>query len=312
MADYNAARVGQSNGAGDAKALFMKVFPGEIIGAFDESNVTIGRFMTKTISSGKSAQFPLFGTANAEYHTPGAELDGLNNFKFAEKVISIDSRLVSHEFVDELDEAMAHYDTRSYIARKMGHKLAIEADKRMLQLGVLGARSATIITGGNGGSVLTGADFSSDGLILAKGIFSAGQAMDEKDVPEDGRYFFCKPAQYNLLVQETTNINKDFGGIGAWSDGKVVKIDNFEIVKTNHLPTSNIAAVTGENNTYSGDFSTTVGLAAQREALGTVKLMDLAVRSDYIPTRLGDMIVAQYAMGHGFLRPECLVEFKTS
>jgi hypothetical protein len=43
-------------------------------------------------------------------------------------------------------------------------------------------------------------------------------------------------------------------------------------------------------------------------AVGTVKLMDLAMEGDYETRRQGTFIVAKYAVGHDWLRPECAVE----
>lgn len=55
MANANVSRLGQANTSGDAKALFLKVFAGEVLTAFKESTVTEGRFMERNIASGKSA-----------------------------------------------------------------------------------------------------------------------------------------------------------------------------------------------------------------------------------------------------------------
>ena len=49
-------------------------------------------------------------------------------------------------------------------------------------------------------------------------------------------------------------------------------------------------------------------IAGTKEAIGTVKLLDLATESDYQIERQGSLFVAKYAMGHGVLRPECAVE----
>jgi hypothetical protein len=49
-----------------------------------------------------------------------------------------------------------------------------------------------------------------------------------------------------------------------------------------------------------------------RASVGTVKLLDLAVESDYLIQQQGTLVVAKYAMGHGILRPECAVEIKTA
>lgn len=62
MANISPSRIGaQNNDVGTyAKdtALFLKVFSGEVLKAFKEVNVALERSMVRTISSGKSAQFP--------------------------------------------------------------------------------------------------------------------------------------------------------------------------------------------------------------------------------------------------------------
>ena len=46
--------------------------------------------------------------------------------------------------------------------------------------------------------------------------------------------------------------------------------------------------------------------------MGTVKLMDMAMESQYDIRRQGTLMVAKYAMGHGVLRPAAAVELATA
>jgi hypothetical protein len=82
-----------------------------------------------------------------------------------------------------------------------------------------------------------------------------------------------------------------------------------EIVKTNNLPQTNV--VSGPT-AYQGNFTTTIGLAMQKQAVGTVKLMDLAMEMEYSARHQGTLLVGKYALGSDILRPECAVEVKTA
>jgi len=62
MSNATPSRLGQINVAGDANALFLKVFSGEVLSAFERENQMLGMTMTRSITSGKSAQFPVTGT----------------------------------------------------------------------------------------------------------------------------------------------------------------------------------------------------------------------------------------------------------
>lgn len=312
MSNATPSRLGAINGGSDKDALFLKVFGGEVLTAFAEKNVMMDKHMVRTISSGKSAQFPVTGNFSAAYHTPGNEILG-TSMNHAERVITIDDLLIANTFISNIDEAKNHYDVRANYSRKIGEALANTADKHLFQVGILAARSAATVTGGNGGSRIEDADFltSSDDLIA--GLFAAAQKLDEKDVPEDERYAFVRPAQYYALAQNTKVLNKDWGGAGAYADGKVLRIAGLTIVSTNHLPSTNITTgvEAGTSTRYAVDARTTAALVLQKEAVGTVKLLDLAMESDYDIRRQGTLMVAKYAMGHGVLRPECAIELAT-
>jgi hypothetical protein len=298
----------------EATALFMKQFSGEVITAFNELNIFAPLHMVRTISQGKSASFAHMGKATARYHTAGVPVLGSNNIKHNETVIKVDNKLIADVFIDELEEAMNHYDVRSEYSKQLGAALAREFDTKLARVIALAARSTNKITGLPGGSRLTNANAKTDGAVLSALLFDAAQTLDEKDAWEGERYAAFKPAQYYLLVKNKDNLNRDWDGRGSYAEGKAPQIAGIEILKTNNVPTTNVAAVTGEQNVYSGNFTTTAGLVWQKSAVGTVKLMDLALQksgADFEIMYQGTLMLAKYAMGHGVLRPECAIELAT-
>jgi len=311
-------RTGQANSTGSSTALYLKVYAGEVLTAFETASVTMDKHVIRSISSGISAQFPLVWKSSASYGyinasgntgTLAQTLTGTAINK-NEKVISIDGLLLADHFVNNLDEAMSHFDVRSIYAKEAGIALGTQWDKNVLQQTVKGARSSTLITGGNGGSVQTAAGYGTTGSTLAAGMFDAAQTLDENNVPENDRYMYVKPAQYYLMAETTAVLNRDWGGSGVYSEGTVLKVAGIHIVKTNNLPTTNITG--GTVTTHEDDFSTTVGAVTHKGAVATVKLLNLAVESEYSLKEQGHWVVAKYAMGHGFIRPEACIELKTS
>jgi hypothetical protein len=318
LANATPSRIGQVNNAGDAKALFLKVFAGEVLTAFAEANVTADKHLVRTITQGKSAQIPILGKIGAEYHTPGAEITGLN-VPANEQIITIDDLLISHAFIASIDEAMNHYDVRSPYSTEMGRALAYAYDKHILQLAVLAARGASPVnTEAGGGSVADAAlltDTTGEKLVAA--IFAAAQKLDENSIPSDDRFFFLKPSAYYMLAQNTKLMNSLWGGEGSFARAELPTIAGFKMVKTIHSPFgSNIAAgsgvASGTGDKYAVNATNTVGVAMHKAAVGTVKLLDLAMESDYDIRRQGTLMVGKYAMGHGVLRPAAAVELKTA
>jgi len=337
MADFisTASRLGVVNGAApatpeDANKLFMKQYAGEVLTSFNAATVALDRAMIRTINSGKSAQFPVMGKTAAGYHTPGARLE-VGKMKHAERVITIDDLLTSSLFIYQLDEAKNHYDVRSEYSKQQGIALANTADKQILQVALNAARTAqgtipnTDGLGTDGGSIITpgsnglatGADFLFNPDDIARAIKTAARIMDEKNVPEEDRVCFLRPAQYWALVESNLAINRDFNpeGNGSVRSGKVFEIAGIEIIKTNHLPNSAVdapSAAEADLSKYAGDFTNTAGLVMHKSAVGTVKLMDLALESEYLIEYQGTLMVAKYAMGHDILRPESAVEISAA
>lgn len=292
--------------------LFKDVFLGEVLTAFEETNIARELQMVRTITSGKSASFPATWKFDAGYHVPGTPILGDNAMPHNEVIIKIDDLLKSSVFVNELDELKNFYDVRSIYSTELGRALAREFDKKSFRVGVKAARSSGVVAGAPGGSVLKDTTCATDSDKLAEMLFLAAQTLDEKDVPTEDRNCVLRPAQYYLLAQNTKVLNKDWDGKGSYSDGKVVKIADITLMKSNNLPATNIAAgVAGENNDYTGDFTNTVGLVLNKWAMGTVQLMALRFEmsgNDIAVMYQGTLMLAKMAVGHGVIRPECAIE----
>ena len=106
-------------------------------------------------------------------------------------------------------------------------------------------------------------------------------------------------------------MNVDFRGQRSIADGKVIKVAGIELIPTPHFVSSNVnsgvdqgSATQGGSNPQAVNLSNYVALVTHPSAAGTVKLMDLAVESEYDIRRQGTLMVAKYAMGNGGLRPE--------
>lgn len=313
-----------------ASAIFLKVFAGEVLDAFDEYNIMSPLVTVRTISSGKEAQFPILGRAKAAGRLPSATATGTNLFqdsafanqiKSAEKVISVDGPITSALLLDEFDELRIHYDIRSMYATELGRAIAEEYDRRALIMAVLGARASSAITvaapdNDRGGTVLTDADFNTNGASAVATLFDAQRRLDDKFVPALNRHLVVSPQCYSNLAQQTDLLNRDWTGgrNGAFEDGTVLKVAGFQIHKSTHVPSldNDPNTLTGTVNTYTGDFTTTVAVAFHQSGVGCVQLRGMSMESEYMIEYQSHGFVAKRICGLGFLRPEACVEIKTA
>lgn len=304
------SRLGQVEATGDQFALFLRQFAGEVLTQFDEVNKVLPMVTQRTITNGRSAQFPVIGNTTARYHSPGTEITG-SAIVHNEVTLTVDMPLISDAFIANIDEAMNHYDVRAPYGKKLGNALANQLDRHLLQCAVKAARSAARISTDVGGSVIAVANLDTDMDKLVESLFNAATILDEKNVPEDGRFTFLRPAVYNRLAQNTKVLNKDWGGAGVFADGKVLRVAGIEIMKSNHVPNGVIAASTtagGFADKYIGDFSKTVGVVFTQDTVGALKLQDIQMEAEYSVRWQGTLMVAKYAMGHGVLNPATSVE----
>lgn len=316
MTDQTPSRLGEVDLlGGDAKALFLKVFAGEVLTAYETAVVLKERTRLRVITHGKSASFPAVFQASTEYHTPGAEILG-SAIAHNEVVISIDDLLISPVFIADIDEAMNHYDVRSIYSTEMGRAMAIAYDKNVARNLWRAANAAALFTGDTGGQQITDADSNTSGSSLADSLWAAKQKLEEADVPVDSQsvYAAVKPAQWYLMAQETTKVlNRDIGGAGGYSAGVLPLIGGVEAIKSNAFPWgTDDSANTGIPSAYRVNMSATTAVVFVEAAAATVQLIGMGMRADYDPRRVGTQLLGKQAVGHGPLIPKAAVEIQTA
>jgi hypothetical protein len=244
----------------------------------------------------------------------------------AEKTIICDDLLVSSAFVYDLDETLAHYSLRGEIAKKIGYALAEAYDKKIFRTIAKAAREAHPITAAPGpepgGSIIQlGANKEYDAQALVDSFFEAASILDEKNLPKQGRTAVLSPRQYYALVSQVDSniLNRDFGASqGNLNSGEgLYEIAGISIKRSNNLPflAGNVAAVSGENNNYAGDFTNHCGLIYQKDAAGVVEAIGPQVQTtsgDVSVLYQGDVIVGRLAMGCGTLNPAAAIELQSA
>lgn len=349
MSDFsNLIRPGQSGGSGDTRALYLKLFSGEVIYWWNRATVMRPLHTVRTISGGKSAQFPVLGGGfTASYHTPGDEIDGQTAVQ-GEKTINVDNLLIAPVFFPNIDDALSHFDVRQEYAKQAADALAQKFDKNLLQLVLLAARTNTTLTGGPDGlspynadgtarsgfggarttNIAAAANADSDIVVLKEQIRLILQKMDEQDIPFNERHCILRPAQWYLFFKEYNStgpaavpvynlghLNRDIGGTGSIASATLPDYLGLTFHKSNNIPSGVVAAATtlgngedAELNVYAGTFSKTVCPIFHRSAVGTVKALDLQTETEYSVRHQGTLLVSKYLMGHGILQPGAAAE----
>ena len=251
----NATRSGSTFTTTERRALFLKLFSGEMFTGFQRNTIARDLVTKRTLKNGKSLQFIYTGRTNSEFHTPGQSILGNsdNAPPVAEKTITVDDLLISSAFVYELDETLAHYDLRGEISRKIGYALAENYDRRIFRAITKAARKASPVTktgyvepGGTqiqvGSATNSGAEaYDPDKLVTA--FYDAAAALDEKGVSTEGRVAVLNPRQYYALIKGLDGsgigaylVNRDEQGDALQSGKGVFEIAGIKIYKSMNIP----------------------------------------------------------------------------
>lgn len=339
MSDFINSRVGQVNGAGDARALFLTKFGGDVINRLLDKLDSKDMIFNKQLNGAKNYQFPYTGTLKASYHVPGTELSGQVTNQNA-KTIGLDDLMVVDRFVPKIDKWMKHFDETAVYADEMANALGYAMDVNNFHEAVLGARQSTPIVDGNVdaiGTVITNDKFKLTGsgpgavndVELAEAIRGAvkqaATGFKQKRVPDaiEKVCFIDWERYYTILNAVDTNgfslFNKDYAS-GNIESGMLPPLYGIRFKGTNNLPTTDLSSIaspqtadTGVHFYHQGDFSKTVGLIMCKGAVGQVMASDIKMEADpYSARHKGQLLTADYFCGHGWLRPEYLVELELS
>ena len=243
-------RPGQINSANDSRAMYLKLFSGEMFKGFQHNAIARDLVMKRTLTNGKSLQFVYTGHTKAEYHTPGNSILGNTDGAppVAEKTITIDDLLISSAFVYELDETLAHYELRGEISKKIGYALAQKYDRLIFRQIAKGARQASPISKSGfvepgGTQIRVGTNNqASDAYVpasLIAAFYDAAAALDEKGVSSEGRVAVLNPRQYYELIQGVGSnglINRDEQGGALQSGQGIIEIAGIKIYKSMNIP----------------------------------------------------------------------------
>jgi hypothetical protein len=277
---YRSTLTGPTDSVAGADAkLWLPIWSGEVLHAYDEYNMFEPRVTSKSIASGREMEFPITGTVSLKaewaageylYGTQGA--DGTaGNFS-----ISLDNRpMAAHFELDNVDLMITQWEYRQELARQAGLTLANARDKQIARyiagaagVGLTSAdprslglpapfdTSAAVTAGG-------GENSADEALAVLEAIEEFNVECQENDVPVGQAFCAVTPKLFQAIrrlgVADANNAHNmqpmfggvaQAGGLGAqFQQGLASLQDSLTymgctIIKSNHIPVANDTAGT--------------------------------------------------------------------
>ena len=267
---------GGAAGSGTSK-LWLPLWSGEVINAYDQYNMFENMITTKTLTGGFSYEFPITGTValNPAWNA-GVELNGGDAESKTFKV-NLDNRpMAAHFETDNVDLLVTQWDYRSELARQAGLTLANTRD-RQIAMALAAACAVAPISSDPRGSDFTTNAFQAPGVISTTVLSSActdAQALkvleeienylvvcQENDVTIGQPYCVVTPKVFQTIralgiPRSNTSFtnyplfgaSEEVGNLGApLAVGMNMMTDALDymgvkIVKSNHLPKTDLNA----------------------------------------------------------------------
>jgi len=212
---------GLSGPLAGANKLWLPVWSGEVIHAYDQYNVFENLVDSRTISNGVAAEFPITGTVGVKAAwSAGEELLGSTTDSASQTIsIKLDKRpMAAHFEMDNIDLMITQWEYRSELARQAGLALASARDKQVAAYvaragvedltwnGTAGAGSQVTSQdprGVNTGPVFIDAKFSNLGLSTANASDRTDAALAALKAIED---FFVYLQEINAPTDGVTMV----------------------------------------------------------------------------------------------------------
>jgi hypothetical protein len=325
----------QKNGAGSTDALRLTQYAGEVLTAFESKLIMRELIRTRSISGGKTAQFPAVFKTWSSIHTPGTELTGQNIDK-SEVTVTADGLLISDLYVDRIDEMLTHYDLRAPYAEAQGRAISRTYDAMASQLVAASAYGAELFAGDGGGTVVTESgtqDFDASGSDLIDALNAGKLGMEEKDVDVDALNAIFLPLQWSLIANSDQNIDRDYGGEGSTKNQVLTTVSDIRIHKSNaflfgrdvrpYNASTNADGLVGHPTDprrlpanlptkYHRDMAKVRGLLFAPDAAAMLHVLDLNTEATWDARRRATLLIAEMCAGGDPLRTKCAAVLQTA
>lgn len=196
-------------------------------------------------------------------YTPNTEIDDPEQLDTTEQLLLIDHGKYYNFYVDDVDKVQARGDLMDTAMRSTARLIAEDTEAFILGKMV---EAAGIKTG------LTGA-VDKDTVYAA--IIAIKTAMDNANVPREGRWLVVPPVVEGLLLQNNLVVSSN--GQTTTNDltgGKVGRVGGFD-VRVSTLLTDKMVASNNESTTFANQLTETVAYRPEKRFADAVKGLNL-------------------------------------
>ena len=253
---------------------FVTLFESEVKQAYQAEALLRGTCRTRTGVQGNTVKFPKIGKGVATVRVPQTDVTPLN--VTYSQVTATMSDYIAAEYSDIFHQSHINFDERRELVEVVSKSIARRMDQIIIDaLNAASSASTVATTVGGAGT----------NMNIEK-LRATAKAMNEKNVPSEGRYLLMHASQLDAMLGETEITSSDFAAVKALVRGEVNTFMGFNILTMGDRDEGGLPKP-----------STRTCFAWHRDAVGYAESMAQKSEINYVPEKTSYLVSSMFSAG---------------
>ena len=264
---------------------FVDLFDSEVKQAYQAESVLRGTMRTRTGVAGNTVKFPTIGKGVATLRVPQTDVTPLN-VTYGQVTATMEDYIAA-EYSDIFQQSHINFDERSELVQVVSKSIARRMDQIMIDALNAATGTSTVATtiGGAGTN-----------MNIEK-LRATAKAMNEKNVPSEGRKLLMHASQLDALLGETEITSQDFASVKALVQGEINTFMGFNILTMGDRDEGGIPKP-----------STRTCFAWHKDSMGYAESMAQKTEVNYVPEKTSFLVSSMFSAGSVSIDGEGIVK----
>ena len=264
---------------------FVDLFDSEVKQAYQAESVLRGTMRTRTGVAGNTVKFPTIGKGVATLRVPQTDVTPLN-VTYGQVTATMED-FIAAEYSDIFQQSHINFDERSELVQVVSKSIARRMDQIMIDALNAATGTSTVATtiGGAGTN-----------MNIEK-LRATAKAMNEKNVPSEGRNLLMHASQLDALLGETEITSQDFASVKALVQGEINTFMGFNILTMGDRDEGGIPKP-----------STRTCFAWHKDSMGYAESMAQKTEVNYVPEKTSFLVSSMFSAGSVSIDGEGIVK----
>lgn len=264
---------------------FVTLFDEEVKQAYQGEALLRGTMRTRTGVQGNTVKFPKIGKGVATVRVPQTDVTPLN--VTYSQVTATMTDYIAAEYSDIFHQGKVNFDERRELVQVVSKSIARRMDQLCIDALNAAASPSTVATSVGGAA---------SNMNIDK-LRAAAKALNEKNVPAEGRHLLMHSSQLDALLGETETTSSDFASVRALVRGEINSFMGFNIITMGDRDEGGVPKP-----------STRTCFAWHQDSMGYAESMSQKSEVNYIPEKTSFLVSSMFSAGAVAIDDEGIVK----